>query len=132
MEQILHQGGLVLSMKQIQDWYIVYIKQIYNHNFITKLVISWYWSIMFYWQVVNLNTQLNQFKNVATQLAQRLGEEEASALLSRSVYMFSIGVNDYSSTIKGDSKQFRNMIIGNLTSVIKVISILKKPFFCAK
>ncbi|KAK1376296.1 GDSL esterase/lipase 1-like [Heracleum sosnowskyi] len=72
--------------------------------------------------VVNLNTQLNQFKNVANQLKQQLGEEEASDLLSQSVYMISIGVNDYRSLTRGDSQeQYRSMIIGNLTSVIKAI-----------
>lgn len=77
--------------------------------------------------VINLNTQLNQFKNVANQLKQQLGDEEASDLLSQSVYMISIGGNDYLSTTRGDSQQsytqqqFRRMIIGNLTSVIKAI-----------
>ncbi|KAK1358545.1 GDSL esterase/lipase 1-like [Heracleum sosnowskyi] len=71
--------------------------------------------------VVNLNTQLNQFKNVADQLKQRLGDEEALVLLSRSVYMISIGINDYLSTAKRDSEQYRSMIIGNLTSVLKAI-----------
>ncbi|KAK1358556.1 GDSL esterase/lipase 1-like [Heracleum sosnowskyi] len=71
--------------------------------------------------VVNLNTQLNQFKNVANQLKQGLGDEEASVLLSRSVYMISIGINDYLSTTKTDSEQYRSMIIGNLTSVLKAI-----------
>ncbi|KAL8122742.1 hypothetical protein AgCh_010936 [Apium graveolens] len=73
--------------------------------------------------VVNLNTKLNQFKNVADQLKQRLGDEEASALLSRSVYMISIGINDYLSTTKKDSEQHRSMITGNLTSVLKVLSL---------
>ncbi|KAL8122743.1 GDSL lipase-like isoform X2 [Apium graveolens] len=71
--------------------------------------------------VVNLNTQLNQFKNIADQLKQRLGDEEASALLYKSVYMISIGINDYLSTSKRDSEQLRSMIIGNLTSVLKAI-----------
>ncbi|KAK1358555.1 GDSL esterase/lipase 1-like [Heracleum sosnowskyi] len=77
--------------------------------------------------VVNLNTQLNQFKNVANQLKQQLGDEEASDLLSQSVYMISIGGNDYLSATRGDSQQsytqeqYRSMIIGNLTSVIKAI-----------
>ncbi|KAL8122740.1 GDSL lipase-like [Apium graveolens] len=72
-------------------------------------------------RVINLNTQLNQFKNVTDQLKQQLGDEEASALLSRSVYMISIGINDYLSTAKRDSEQHRSMIIGNLTSVLKAI-----------
>lgn len=73
--------------------------------------------------MVNLNTQLDQFKNVADQLKQRLGDEEASVLLSRSVYMISIGINDYLSTSKRDSEQYKSMIIGNLTSVLEVLSL---------
>lgn len=77
--------------------------------------------------VVNLRTQLSQFKNVAKQLTQQLGDTEAAELLSDSVYMISIGGNDYLSPARGDSKQsytrqqFVDMVIGNFSTVIKEI-----------
>ncbi|KAB1218298.1 GDSL esterase/lipase 1 [Morella rubra] len=79
--------------------------------------------------VIDLNTQLNYFKHLETLLRQRLGEAEAKTLLSRAVYLFSIGSNDYvvpftsnSSVLQSYSQEeYVDMVMGNLTTVIKEI-----------
>ncbi|KAF9663583.1 hypothetical protein SADUNF_Sadunf17G0066600 [Salix dunnii] len=45
--------------------------------------------------VLDLQTQLNNFKNTEKQLRKKLGSSEVKALLSTTVYMFSIGTKDY-------------------------------------
>ncbi|KAJ0007985.1 hypothetical protein Pint_29423 [Pistacia integerrima] len=45
--------------------------------------------------VMNLNTQLTNFKKVVTLLVQKKGEQEAEKILLSSVYLFSMGGNDY-------------------------------------
>ncbi|XP_060669714.1 GDSL esterase/lipase 1-like isoform X2 [Ziziphus jujuba] len=45
--------------------------------------------------VIDLQTQLEYFKNVSRVLREELGDAEAKALLSRAVYLFSVGSNDY-------------------------------------
>ncbi|XP_021688461.2 GDSL esterase/lipase 2 [Hevea brasiliensis] len=79
--------------------------------------------------VIDLKTQLNYFKNVEKQLRQKLGESETKTLLSRAIYLFSIGTNDYlepstknSSLLQFFSREeYVGMVIGNLTTVIKEI-----------
>ncbi|KAK2987357.1 hypothetical protein RJ640_023658, partial [Escallonia rubra] len=76
--------------------------------------------------VISLNTQLTYFKDVGKQLMNKLGAEEALQLLSKAVYLFSIGSNDYGRLISVNSSsshkhEFVNMVIGNLTVVIKEI-----------
>ncbi|KAK7852133.1 gdsl esterase/lipase 1 [Quercus suber] len=79
--------------------------------------------------VIDLNTQLNYFKNMETLLKHKLGEEEANTLLVKAVYLICIGSNDYfvpfninSSVLKSYSpKKYVNMVIGNLTTAIKEI-----------
>ncbi|KAK2970482.1 hypothetical protein RJ640_023665, partial [Escallonia rubra] len=72
-------------------------------------------------QVINLNTQLTYFKDVEKQLMQKLGDEEATKLLSEAVYLFSIGSNDYGSLVNysGSQDEYVEMVIGNMTVVIK-------------
>ncbi|GMY22662.1 integrator complex subunit 9 like [Fagus crenata] len=78
--------------------------------------------------VIDLNTQLNYFKNMETKLRQQVGEKEAKALLVQAVYLVSIGNNDYivpfnpNSTVlqSYSEEEYVNMVIGNLTTVIKV------------
>jgi hypothetical protein len=90
-----------------------------------------YFPFCFFPQVINLNTQFNYFKNMETMLRQKLGEKEAKTLLVKAVYLISIGGNDYfvpfypNSTVLQYSAQEElvNMVIGNLTTVIKVIAI---------
>nr|POE67597.1 gdsl esterase/lipase 1 [Quercus suber] len=79
--------------------------------------------------VIDLNTQIKYFKNMETQLRQKLGEKEAKELLFKAVYLISIGYNDYlvpftsnSSVLQSYSREeYVNMVIGNLTTVIKEI-----------
>ncbi|KAI9119845.1 hypothetical protein K1719_009234 [Acacia pycnantha] len=76
--------------------------------------------------VVPLKTQLEYFKNVEKQLREKLGDAEATTLVSRAIYMMNIGSNDYifslainSSFIKLYPQQYVRMVIKNLTVVIK-------------
>ncbi|KAJ0008429.1 hypothetical protein Pint_29344 [Pistacia integerrima] len=83
--------------------------------------------------VVDLETQLSYFNIVEKKLKQKLGDAEAKTLLSKSVYLFSVGGNDYlvlfnsNSTYKSvlqsykSKKEYVGMVIGNLTSTIKEI-----------
>ncbi|KAM6601769.1 hypothetical protein CsatA_021378 [Cannabis sativa] len=76
--------------------------------------------------VIDLNTQLEYFKNVSNQLRKQLGNAEAKALLSRAVFIFSVGSNDYSFPFERNitipnTQKFVGMVIGNLTKVIKEI-----------
>lgn len=85
-------------------------------------------------QVVDLETQLSYFSTVEKRLKKKLGDAEAKTLLSKSVYLFSVGGNDYlvlfdsNSTYKyvlksyKSKKEYVGMVIGNLTSAIKVIN----------
>ncbi|KAF3952618.1 hypothetical protein ACB098_11G157800 [Castanea mollissima] len=79
--------------------------------------------------VIDLYTQLDYFKNIETLLKQKLGEEEAKTLLVKAVYLICIGSNDYivpfttnPSILQSYSQEkYVNMVIGNLTTVIKEI-----------
>ncbi|GMY34860.1 GDSL esterase/lipase 1-like [Fagus crenata] len=79
--------------------------------------------------VVDLKTQLSNFKNLEKLLRKKLGDAEAKTLLFRSVYLISIGSNDYASVFTRNSnvfqsssqKEYVDMVIGNLTFVIKEI-----------
>ena len=81
----------------------------------------------FFFQVVNLNTQLRYFKKVEKHLRQKLGDEESKKLLLDAVYFISIGGNDYISplfrnySVFYSHKQYLDMVMGNLTVVIEVI-----------
>ncbi|KAF3451970.1 hypothetical protein FNV43_RR08066 [Rhamnella rubrinervis] len=79
--------------------------------------------------VIDLKTQLGYFKNVSRILRLQLGDAEAKTLLSRAVYLFSIGGNDYIFPFETNSsvlqiysvEQFIGLVIGNITDVIKEI-----------
>ncbi|KAL0554405.1 hypothetical protein IC582_008326 [Cucumis melo] len=78
--------------------------------------------------VISLKTQARSFKKVEKILRKQIGKTQAKALLSRAVYLISIGTNDYR-TFASNSKLFDSysfeeyvdLVIGNLTSVIKEI-----------
>lgn len=78
--------------------------------------------------MINLGTQLNNFKDVEKSLRSELGDAETKRVFSRAVYLFHIGANDYfypfsanSSTFKSNSKEkFVDFVIGNITFVIEV------------
>ncbi|KAK4267144.1 hypothetical protein QN277_023967 [Acacia crassicarpa] len=79
---------------------------------------------------INLKIQVNHFKQVSRLLKQKVGDEEAKALLSTAVYIFSVGGNDYSAPFLTTSdtvvlpypqQQFVDVVIGNISSVIQEI-----------
>ncbi|KAJ0007695.1 hypothetical protein Pint_30250 [Pistacia integerrima] len=79
--------------------------------------------------VIDLKTQLSYFKLVKKELRQKLRDTGAKTLLSKVVYLFSIGTNDYfdllmtnSSVLQSDysRKQYIGMVIDNLTTIIKI------------
>ncbi|OMO66060.1 Lipase, GDSL [Corchorus olitorius] len=73
--------------------------------------------------VIDLKTQLIYFKDVAKSLSEKLGDEEAKALISKAVYLFHVGANDYppnTTLFQAFTKQqYVNMVVGNLTDTIK-------------
>ena len=85
--------------------------------------------VVYHFQVISLNTQLSYFKNVEKQFRRMLGDEAAKKVLFEAVYLISIGTNDYLSPFfrystvfqSYSQKQYINMVVGNLTEVIKVI-----------
>lgn len=91
-------------------------------------------------QVIDLKTQLGYFKNVSRLLRLKLGDAEAESLLSRAVYLFSVGGNDYlfpfetnSSVVHTSSPQeFVAFVIGNITSVLKVLLQIRVNLYMIK
>jgi hypothetical protein len=81
--------------------------------------------------VIDLKTQLSFFKNLASLFRKKLSDAETKTFLGRAVYLISIGSNDYaipftknSSLLQSISQQeLVDMVIGNLTTVIKVRKI---------
>ncbi|XAR49844.1 hypothetical protein NMG60_11004001, partial [Bertholletia excelsa] len=77
--------------------------------------------------VIDLKTQLLYFKSVKKMLEQKLGQEEAQEMLSRAVYLFNVGTNDYTSPFATDAlrfyskEEFVGMVVGNLTVVAQGI-----------
>ncbi|XP_004303744.1 PREDICTED: GDSL esterase/lipase 5 [Fragaria vesca subsp. vesca] len=79
--------------------------------------------------VIDLKTQLRNYKKVETWFRHKLGDAEAKMTLSRAVYLFNIGTNDYMSPFLIDSPIFKShshseyvgMVIGNLTTIIQEI-----------
>lgn len=80
--------------------------------------------------MISLKTQLSYYKKVESWLREKLGNDEGRMRISRGVYLFSIGSNDYYAKIlltKGytmlnsfSESNHVGMVIGNLTTVIKV------------
>ncbi|KAE7998996.1 hypothetical protein FH972_003484 [Carpinus fangiana] len=75
---------------------------------------------------MDLPTQVIHFKTVVKTLKQEIGDAEAEKVLSRAVYLFSNGGNDYFSfstnnrnATPSQQAQFVGMVIGNLTSILK-------------
>ncbi|XP_019157203.1 PREDICTED: GDSL esterase/lipase 1-like [Ipomoea nil] len=79
--------------------------------------------------VIDLKTQFGYFKKVAQELKKMSGDKESKTLISNAVYMFSIGNNDLASPFLRNStilnsytrQEYVDMVIGNLTTVIKNI-----------
>ncbi|KAI6700347.1 hypothetical protein NL676_014671 [Syzygium grande] len=72
-----------------------------------------------------LKLQLNCFEDVVKGLKQQLGDADAHNLLSKAVYLFSIGGNDYNTipnntkATKSFRKMYMSMVLGNFTAGIK-------------
>ncbi|XP_062087918.1 GDSL esterase/lipase 1-like [Humulus lupulus] len=79
--------------------------------------------------VISLKTQIGYFKNVSRLLREKLGEAEAITLLSKAVFLFSVGANDYSFLFDTNSsaldsfsrEEFVGLVIGNISSAIEEI-----------
>ncbi|XP_027337345.1 GDSL esterase/lipase 5-like [Abrus precatorius] len=81
--------------------------------------------------VIDQKSQALYFAKVSKQFRQKLGEEEAKKLLSRAIYIVSIGGNDYSApyytnsttpvAIPYSQQNFVDFVIGNITTAIKAI-----------
>ena len=82
-------------------------------------------------QVIPLITQAINFRKALSWFRHKLGKSESKKKLSKAVYLFSIGANDYLSQFLTDSlllksyshSEYVGMVLGNLTTVIKVIKI---------
>ncbi|PKI50412.1 hypothetical protein CRG98_029162 [Punica granatum] len=80
--------------------------------------------------VATLKTQMMQFEKLEKKLKSKFGDEEAGKIVSKAVYMISIGGNDYYFPISSNSTLFQShsheeyveMVIGNLTTVVKKIN----------
>ncbi|XP_027337342.1 GDSL esterase/lipase 1-like [Abrus precatorius] len=77
---------------------------------------------------VNLPKQLSYFKALAKSLEHDLGEIEAKRVLEKSVYLFSIGGNDYvgfqnqnPNATKSSGREFIDQVVYNLTDAFKAI-----------
>ncbi|XP_031266742.1 GDSL esterase/lipase 4-like [Pistacia vera] len=74
---------------------------------------------------INLGVQLQYFKTVVKQLEQLLGHEEAQSLLHRSVFLFSIGGNDYmrfnmnSDPTLSEQVELVGQVMGNYTAALE-------------
>ncbi|XP_015078865.1 GDSL esterase/lipase 2-like [Solanum pennellii] len=77
--------------------------------------------------VIDLQTQLKLFQSVTQLLRNKVGETESKQILSNAVYIFSTGSNDFfapllaNSTFQYSDREYVQMIMGNLTSVLKGI-----------
>ncbi|XVF01591.1 hypothetical protein REPUB_Repub04eG0101600 [Reevesia pubescens] len=72
--------------------------------------------------VVDLETQIKYFKKVEKSFRQELGDTETKNLLSRAVYLISVGGNDYlTRNSSASDEEFASMVLGNLTIALKEI-----------
>nr|XP_043615561.1 GDSL lipase-like [Erigeron canadensis] len=72
--------------------------------------------------VVDLQTQLRYFGDLENEYRMRLGVTKSQQLLSSAVYLFSCGGNDYQTFVAPNAyEQYVDMVIGNLTNVVKGI-----------
>ncbi|KAI5422277.1 GDSL esterase/lipase 1 [Lathyrus oleraceus] len=79
--------------------------------------------------VIDLNTQLSYLRKVKKLFREKLGHEKTEELMFKSVYLFSVGSNDYGTLVDPNSgvvlpvdhQQFVDNVIENLSNVIKEI-----------
>ncbi|XP_065868419.1 GDSL esterase/lipase 1-like isoform X2 [Euphorbia lathyris] len=78
-------------------------------------------------KVVDLKTQIGYFKDAKKEIRQNLGDEESNSLISESLFLLSVGGNDYGFTKTSTAfqsytpQEFVDIVIGNLSYVIKEI-----------
>ncbi|WCJ39338.1 GDSL lipase [Euphorbia peplus] len=77
-------------------------------------------------EVMNLKIQISNFKKVLSSLEKKVGEREAKKTVMRSVFLLSLGGNDYFSfstsypnATTAQRTTYVNMVIANLTNGIK-------------
>ncbi|CAH8277735.1 unnamed protein product [Arabidopsis lyrata] len=88
--------------------------------------------------VINLRTQLNNFKKVEKMLRSKLGDAEGKRVISRAVYLFHIGLNDYQYPFTTKSSIFQSIsnekyvdyVVGNMTDVFKEVYNLEEGRSC--
>lgn len=82
--------------------------------------------------MIDLKTQLSYFKKVNRVQRKKLGDAETTTLLANAVYLINIGTNDYSVFLLSENNYTRekyvDMVVGNLTTVIKVCVRLYKSY----
>lgn len=79
-------------------------------------------------KVIDLKTQLDNFKKVEELLRFKLGEAQGKRVIATAVYLFHIGVNDYQYPFSTNSSVFQSnpreiyvdFVVSNTTAVIKV------------
>ncbi|XP_059643683.1 GDSL esterase/lipase 1-like [Cornus florida] len=75
--------------------------------------------------VIDLNTQLSNFKKVEKLWRMKLGDTEAEQMLLNAVYMFAFGANDYINypflNSSYSEEEYVDLVVGNLTQVFKEI-----------
>ena len=83
--------------------------------------------MILFFQAIDIETQLRYFKKVERSIRKKLGDWRAYNLFSNSVYLFSIGGNDYIVPFEGSpifdkytEREYVNMVIGNATAVLEV------------
>ncbi|WCJ27965.1 GDSL lipase [Euphorbia peplus] len=79
---------------------------------------------------IHLKSQVRNFKKVAMQLRQRLGAKTRDKLLSKAIFLISIGINDYSRQLSINSscfdalvckKEYVKMVASNVSALLQEI-----------
>lgn len=79
--------------------------------------------------MIDLKSQARHFREFKEQLKKKVGDVEAKALISRAVFLFNVGANDYltyyllpnsTGILRLHPTQFVDVVIGNITTVIQV------------
>lgn len=80
---------------------------------------------------INIKMQVDYFLDMVPKLKEQVGDEQAKKLLSKAVYLFNIGGNDYVELLNKNlkkpalspskKKNYINQVIGNITTHIKTI-----------
>lgn len=73
--------------------------------------------------VINLETQVDNYKKVVVKLRQQFGHGNSNSIISKSVYLLNIGTNDYLYPLATNptimNPQYVLLVVGNITLAIK-------------